>query len=73
MWCSVAAPMGPHIENTETSMRMPLKEEPGTFALEVGWLEPEVSESASARASDFPKKGAQVPRSADASPKGRLT
>jgi hypothetical protein len=48
---------GPHIENTETGVWMPLKEERCAFTLEVEWLEPEVSQFDSARASGFPRQG----------------
>ena len=48
---------GSYIENTETGVWMPLKEDRGAFVLEVDWLEPEVSQSNSARASGFPRQG----------------
>ncbi len=46
-----------HIANTVTGEWMPLKEERGTFLLEVDWLEPEVSQRDSARASGCPRQG----------------
>ena len=48
---------GSYIENTVTGEWMPLKEERGTFVLEVDWLEPEVSQRDSTRASGFPRQG----------------
>ncbi len=51
---------GSHIENTVTGEWMPLDEERGAFALEVEWLEPEVSQRDSARASGFSRPAGRV-------------
>ncbi len=48
---------GSCVENTGAGVWMPLKEERGAFALEVDWLDPEVSQSDAARASGFPRQG----------------
>jgi hypothetical protein len=50
-------PEGSYIENTETGEWFPLKEERGTFVLDVEWLEPEVNQLSTHRASGFPRQG----------------
>ena len=50
-------PEGSYIENEVTGEWMPIKEERGTFVIEVDWLEPEVVSVAAVRASGFPRQG----------------
>ena len=50
-------PEGSYIENNETGEWFQLKEERGTFVLEVDWLEPEAIQEGESRASGFPRQG----------------
>ena len=50
-------PEGSYIENTGTGEWFQLKEERGTFVLEVDWLEPEANQEGERRASGFTRQG----------------
>ena len=50
-------PEGSYIENLKTGEWAPLKEERGTFVLEVDWLEPEVSQGDAVQAPGFRGQG----------------
>ena len=49
--------MPQYIFNNETGEWFQLKEERGTFVLEVDWLEPEANQEGENKASGFPRQG----------------
>ena len=50
-------PDGSYIQNTKTGEWFPLKEEKGTFIMEVDWLEPEAAKSGEAQKTGFTRPG----------------
>ena len=50
-------PDGSYVQNKRTGEWFPLKEEKGTFIMEVGWLEPEAARASETQTTGFTRPG----------------